>query len=170
MYYTSSNRDRDLHRNSLETLHPRVQIVGITSGCFDVIHPLHIQYLQKCASKCDFLIVGVDSDSLLFSSKSKMPVICEYDRAFIVSSLGCVDQTFIMSNLETLDDVLESAVKGMHNRDSTGTVQLYKAATTYYGAPVITREGVDLISIPDVYPASSTTELVRYIQNNYQKL
>lgn len=170
MYYTSSRRDRELHAESLGTINTSIGVIGITSGCFDVIHPLHIQYLQKCASKCDFLVVGIDSDSLLYSSKNKMPVICEYDRAFIVSSLECVDQTFIMDNLETLDDVLQSAVEGMNNREFIGNVQLYKAAVTYYGHPVITRKGVDTISIPDVYPASSTTELVKYIQNNYQKL
>jgi bifunctional ADP-heptose synthase (sugar kinase/adenylyltransferase) len=23
--------------------------VGITSGCFDLLHPLHIHYLERCA-------------------------------------------------------------------------------------------------------------------------
>ncbi|WP_422615394.1 adenylyltransferase/cytidyltransferase family protein [Pantoea ananatis] len=40
-----------------------VEIVGYTSGIFDLFHKGHENYLQLCRQYCDYLIVGVDSDS-----------------------------------------------------------------------------------------------------------
>lgn len=37
--------------------------IGYTSGVFDMIHYGHIEYLKKCQSQCDILIVGINSDS-----------------------------------------------------------------------------------------------------------
>lgn len=40
-----------------------VKIVGYTSGIFDLFHKGHENYLQQCKQHCDYLIVGVDTDS-----------------------------------------------------------------------------------------------------------
>lgn len=166
MYFNTTQEDKAELDACLAGLAKGGSVIGVTSGCFDMIHPLHIQYLQKCASKCQRLIVGVDSDDLLFKTKKKMPVISEFDRAFIVSSLGVVDYTFIMDSLDDLKDVLST----IRRTSAQASIQLYKAQTTYYGSPVLEIPNVELVFIPDVYPASSTTELVQYIQNHYQKL
>lgn len=39
-----------------------MEIVGYTSGIFDLFHKGHQNYLQLCKQHCDYLIVGVDTD------------------------------------------------------------------------------------------------------------
>ena len=36
------------------------QRVGLTSGCFDLLHFYHLHYLLRCHALCDVLLVGVD--------------------------------------------------------------------------------------------------------------
>ena len=38
-------------------------IIGFTNGCFDLLHKGHIYSLSKAKKKCDYLIVGLNSDS-----------------------------------------------------------------------------------------------------------
>lgn len=45
------------------------KIVGLTSGCFDLVHFYHLHYLERCKAHCDFLIVGVDARIELFKLK-----------------------------------------------------------------------------------------------------
>ena len=37
--------------------------IGFTNGCFDLIHQGHIFYLKEARKECDFLILGLNSDS-----------------------------------------------------------------------------------------------------------
>lgn len=72
--------------------------VGFTSGVFDLIHPGHIQYLEDAKSRCDLLIVGINSDSSVKSNKGeKRPICDEASRAKIVASFESVDFVFIFS-------------------------------------------------------------------------
>jgi len=73
--------------------------LGITSGCFDLLHPLHVEYLNKCKKLCDVLIVLIDSDHLIQQNKNKTPLINENDRAYMVDNLKSVHITMVMSSL-----------------------------------------------------------------------
>lgn len=170
MYYTNTPTDKILLHRFLTNMDEGV--TGVTSGCFDITHPLHIQYLEKCKANCDTLIVGVDSDALIYSFKNKLPVYSEHDRAYMVSSLKLVDYTFIMDTITDLNVVLSKLANRYRSNEKGGdyTVRLYKAQPNYYGQPVTKVNDVEVVFIPDVYPINSTTELVRYIQNDYQKL
>ncbi len=37
--------------------------VGFTNGCFDLLHPGHIHLLEQARSRCDRLVVGLNSDA-----------------------------------------------------------------------------------------------------------
>ncbi len=72
--------------------------VGFTSGSFDLVHSGHIAYLDEAKKKCDFLIVGVNSDSSIKKYKSEFrPIRKESDRLFLLANLKCVDAAFIFS-------------------------------------------------------------------------
>jgi glycerol-3-phosphate cytidylyltransferase len=68
------------------------EIVGYTTGVFDLFHVGHLRLLSRAKSKCDRLIVGVSTDELVEEYKSKKPVIPYEERAEIVSALKCVDE------------------------------------------------------------------------------
>ena len=68
------------------------EIVGYTTGVFDLFHIGHLRILQRAKSRCDKLIVGVSTDELVQSYKNKKPVIPFEERNEIVSALKCVDE------------------------------------------------------------------------------
>ncbi len=67
-------------------------IVGYTTGVFDLFHIGHLRLLQNAKSQCDRLIVGVSTDELVETYKNKKPIIPYEERVEIVSALKCVDE------------------------------------------------------------------------------
>jgi glycerol-3-phosphate cytidylyltransferase len=79
----------------------------ITFGTFDVFHIGHINILERCASLGDTLIVGVSSDALNYSKKTRYPIYKEEDRLKILQSLSFVDEVFIEHSLEKKREYIE---------------------------------------------------------------
>lgn len=74
--------------------------VVFTNGCFDLLHPGHIQSLEAARALGDFLIVGINSDSSVRELKGlARPVLPEQERAEILASLECVDAVLIFPEL-----------------------------------------------------------------------
>lgn len=72
--------------------------IVFANGCFDVIHPGHIELLKFAKSKGDILVVGLNSDSSIKRSKGESrPIICEQDRALVLAELTCVDYVCIFN-------------------------------------------------------------------------
>ncbi|MCX6149218.1 MAG: D-glycero-beta-D-manno-heptose 1-phosphate adenylyltransferase [Ignavibacteriales bacterium] len=66
--------------------------VVFTNGCFDILHAGHVDYLNKAKTLGDILIVGINSDSSMKIIKGdKRPIICQEERAILVSNLKAVD-------------------------------------------------------------------------------
>lgn len=72
--------------------------VGLTTGCFDVLHPFHLMYLYKCRSLCDKLIVLVDSDMLIQFRKGQAPVFNQRDRVYMLDHLITTDVVRVMND------------------------------------------------------------------------
>jgi glycerol-3-phosphate cytidylyltransferase len=68
------------------------EIIGYTTGVFDLFHIGHLRLLQKAKNGCDRLIVGVSTDELVETYKGKKPIIPFDERVEIVSALKCVDE------------------------------------------------------------------------------
>lgn len=66
------------------------QIVGYTSGVYDLFHIGHLNILRNAKSLCDKLIVGVTVDELV-SYKGKKAMIPFEERIEIVRNIKCVD-------------------------------------------------------------------------------
>ena len=80
----------------------------ITFGTFDVLHIGHINILQRAKKQGDRLIVGVSSDALNFSKKSRNPVYSELERTSIIAALNCVDEVFIEESLELKGEYIKN--------------------------------------------------------------
>lgn len=66
--------------------------VVFTNGCFDIIHPGHVAYLQDAAACGDLLVVGINTDESVIRLKgSERPINPEGDRALLLAGLGSVD-------------------------------------------------------------------------------
>lgn len=66
------------------------QIIGYTTGVFDLFHIGHLNLLRNARSMCDHLIVGVTSDELV-SYKYKRAVIPFKERMEIIRCIQYVD-------------------------------------------------------------------------------
>lgn len=66
------------------------EIIGYTTGVFDLFHIGHLNLLRNAKSMCDKLIVGISSDELV-KYKHKKSVIPFKERIEIVKSIKYVD-------------------------------------------------------------------------------
>lgn len=128
--------------------------IGLTSGCFDLFHSLHLTYLQKCRRMCDVLIVGVDCDDFIRKTKGDgRPVIPEHERVMIVNALECVDITFIMGSLEDWERAIYAFFP----------TRLFKN-TNFKPEDVINPLKSDIIIVPDVMQFGSTSQIIKGIK------
>ncbi len=68
------------------------QRIVFTNGCFDFLHPGHIELLHKAKEAGHKLIIGLNTDHSIQRLKGpKRPIQKERDRSFVLSSIGCVD-------------------------------------------------------------------------------
>ena len=66
--------------------------IVMTNGCFDILHPGHIDYLEKARALGDRLIVAVNNDDSVRRLKGVgRPVNSLETRMRILASLSCVD-------------------------------------------------------------------------------
>jgi rfaE bifunctional protein kinase chain/domain/rfaE bifunctional protein nucleotidyltransferase chain/domain len=66
--------------------------VAFTNGCFDLLHPGHVQVLRTAAELADVVVVGLNSDEGVRRVKGAgRPVTPLADRAAVLSALGPVD-------------------------------------------------------------------------------
>jgi D-beta-D-heptose 7-phosphate kinase/D-beta-D-heptose 1-phosphate adenosyltransferase len=89
-----------LSLDQLQTERERLRRLGrrvvFTNGCFDLIHPGHIRYLQSASRLGDALIVALNSDRSARELKGeKRPILDQNERAEVMAALGCVDYVTI---------------------------------------------------------------------------
>ncbi len=66
--------------------------IVFTNGCFDILHPGHISYLNEARSLGDALIIGLNSDQSVKRLKgSDRPINNQNDRKFMLENLKAVD-------------------------------------------------------------------------------
>ena len=66
--------------------------IGFTNGCFDLIHPGHVNLLHKARAACDRLVVGLNSDASVRRLKGpERPVQNETARATVMASMAAAD-------------------------------------------------------------------------------
>lgn len=77
--------------------------VGYTQGTYDMFHIGHLNLLNNAKKYCDYLIVGVNADSLVEEYKHKTPVIPESERQTIVANIKAVDECVITHTLDKVE-------------------------------------------------------------------
>ena len=76
------------------------QKIGFANGCFDLLHPGHLNLLKASKKKVDKLIIGLNSDKSVKKLKgADRPIINELDRANMLKSINYVDMVIIFNEL-----------------------------------------------------------------------
>ena len=95
------SRDKILAEEALLEARARLRgsRVGLTNGCFDLLHVGHVRYLQEARSEVDALIVAVNSDASVRALKGPArPIVTEWQRAEVLAALECVDLVTIFED------------------------------------------------------------------------
>jgi len=78
--------------SALKKALPSRKRVVFTNGCFDLIHPGHVAYLEQARKQGDLLVVALNSDESVARLKGpSRPVNTLADRLVVMASLECVD-------------------------------------------------------------------------------
>ncbi len=82
----------------VDTLRQDKKLIVTTNGTFDILHYAHVILLQKAKNQGDVLIVLLNSDASVKKNKGeKRPIINQYERAMMLSSLQCIDYVTIFN-------------------------------------------------------------------------
>jgi D-glycero-beta-D-manno-heptose 1-phosphate adenylyltransferase len=135
------------------------QKVTFTNGCFDLLHPGHVEYLEQARSLGDALVVGVNTDASVahLSKGPGRPVTPEADRARVLAALACVDWVVLFDEDTPLELITvlqpDILVKG-------GDYKLEEIV----GREVVLARGGQVLALPFV-PGYSTTDLLERIRS-----
>ncbi len=78
--------------------------IVFTNGCFDILHPGHVTYLNMAKALGDLLFVGLNSDASIKSIKNPdRPINNEQDRKFMLENLKAVDCVELFSESTPLE-------------------------------------------------------------------
>lgn len=77
-------------------------IIGYTQGTYDMFHIGHLNLLRNAKLLCDYLVVGVNSDELVKTYKSKSAIIPLSERMDIVGSIKYVDRVISCDSLDKM--------------------------------------------------------------------
>lgn len=84
------------------------QKIVFTNGCFDLLHPGHVLYLNEARSLGDRLVVGLNDDASVSRLKGpERPVQTLQDRALVLAALRSVDLVVPFSEDTPLQLILE---------------------------------------------------------------
>ena len=133
--------------------------VVFTNGCFDLLHPGHVAYLEQARSLGDALIVGVNTDDSVqrLLKGPGRPVTPEADRARVLAALTCVDRVVLFPE----DTPLE-----LHHGPAAGRPGQGRRLSVdeIVGREVVEARGGRVLALPFV-PGYSTTALIKRIQS-----
>jgi len=72
------------------------QRIVFTNGCFDLMHPGHVEYLEAARAQGDRLVIGLNSDRSVRALKGEArPILPEAARARLLAALAAVDAVVI---------------------------------------------------------------------------
>lgn len=142
-------------------LPPGFQLV-FTNGCYDILHPGHVDLLTRARALGDGLILGLNSDASVRRIKGELPgpprpLNAEGERAFVLAGLESVDFVVLFDEdtpLELIKAVRPQVlVKG-------GDWELSRIV----GREAVEADGGRVVSLP-LLPGYSTTGLIERIRS-----
>ena len=82
--------------------------VVFTNGCFDLLHPGHVELFEQSRRQGDLLVIGVNSDTSVRRIKGdNRPVFDQAERAEILAAMASVDLVCVFDEDTPLETILE---------------------------------------------------------------
>ena len=113
--------ERDRLATIVEGLKAAGKRVVFSNGCFNLLHVGHIRCLVEARTLGDVLIVALNSDDSVRALKgADYPLVPAEERAFVLSSLECVDYITVFTE-KTCDSLLLTLKPHVHAKGSDYT-------------------------------------------------
>lgn len=110
--------DKILNQEELVKILKDKEEVVFVNGCFDILHPGHIELMRFAKDKGKYLVVGLNSDASIKRIKGESrPIINQEDRAKVLSELECVDYICIFDD-DTPKDLIKAINPWLHVKGS----------------------------------------------------
>jgi D-beta-D-heptose 7-phosphate kinase / D-beta-D-heptose 1-phosphate adenosyltransferase len=129
--------------------------VGFTNGCFDLLHPGHIELLKRARAACDRLVVALNDDASVRRLKGETrPVQNEHARSIVIAAIDGVDLVTLFS-----EDTPMRLIKWL-KPDGLIKGADYSLATVV-GADLVRSYGGNVILLPLAEGHSTTSIIAR---------
>ncbi len=100
--------DRKNLLRELDILRSSGKKIAFTNGCFDLLHPGHVSYLEFAREQGDILVVGMNSDKSVRKIKGpNRPLVNQNERARMLAALQAVDYVVIFDEPSVIGLVKE---------------------------------------------------------------
>ncbi|MBI1327746.1 MAG: adenylyltransferase/cytidyltransferase family protein [Alphaproteobacteria bacterium] len=139
--------------------------VGLTNGCFDILHAGHVEYLAKAAQHCDRLILGLNTDASVRILKGpERPVNNQMARAQVMGALDSIDLVVFFGAEKAGDDNTASALIAALKPDVYLKGGDY-TPETLPETPAVKAVGgaVEIISFKDGFSTTNTIEKIKAV-------
>lgn len=131
--------------------------VVFSNGCFDLLHPGHVRYLEAARGLGDVLVVGLnDDDSVRRLKGPGRPILGLPERAEVLAALAAVDHVVAFAEDTPLRLIEILAPDVLVKGADWGPEEIV-------GSDVVRRRGGRVERI-ELVPGMSTTELIRRIR------
>jgi rfaE bifunctional protein nucleotidyltransferase chain/domain len=133
------------------------RVVVSTNGCFDLLHPGHVRFLQQARGQGDLLVVGLNSDASVRQLKGPgRPLLSQEDRAAMLAALRCVDWVVVFEEV-LANDLLARLRPDLHCKGGDYIAEKLPEAE-------VIRQGGGQVRILPFAPGYSTSGLLGAIR------
>jgi len=137
--------------------------IVFTTGVFDVLHVGHGRFLEEAKKFGDFLVVGVDCDSLVRQSKGpERPINRDTYRAYLISIIEFVDATIIFSSYNEILFAIQPDIVLLSISNPTNNPQNRKDVVDF-----VNGYGGQVKFVESPVPEESSTKICRRIIANH---
>ena len=140
-----------------------MEIIVFTNGCFDIIHPGHIDLLKRARELGTKLIVGINSDASVKKIKGSMrPFFTQNDRAAILENLRFVDEVRVFDET-TPEKLIEEIKPDILVKGGDWKIN------EIIGADFVRKNGGQVFSIPLMAGYSSSAVVEKILNGKIEK-
>lgn len=128
--------------------------VGLTNGCFDIIHPGHVTLISEAAASCDRLIVALNTDASVKRLKGpERPVQSQEARARVILQMKGVAMVVLFDE-DTPFDLISGLLPDVLIKGADYTED------QIVGADVVRRTGGRIVRV-NLVEGQSTTRIIQ---------
>jgi D-glycero-beta-D-manno-heptose 1-phosphate adenylyltransferase len=137
-------------------------VVVFTNGCFDLLHPGHVRYLEQARALGDALVVALNSDRAVRELKGPTrPILTEDERAEVIAALGCVDLVTVFDDVSPRETIVAVAPDVLVKGGDWGIGEII-------GREEVEASGGRVLSLPFV-DGCSTSDVIDRIASRFGK-